>query len=53
MNRLLKKGVLPFSGGYLEQPFKFLEINAIIEEFINKKQADEEKKQKMKQKRKR
>lgn len=49
-NRLLKKGVLPFSGGYLEQPYKFVEINNIIEDFILKKQQEEEKKAKMKKK---
>lgn len=41
----IKQGTLPFSGGYFEQPYKILEINAIIKEFVDKKEKEEMEKQ--------
>jgi len=47
-----KKGVMPFSGGYLDQPAIIISILNRIHSVINEMQAEEEKKQQMKQRRK-
>lgn len=53
LHYLMKKGILPFSGGYFEQPYKFYQIMEIIEEYCHKKEEQEQKKMEAKSRRKR